>query len=398
MNHRMAFSLFLVTVWVAQPVYADNWKSYAGAQTLREFVSDATAEIDLRPGVTAVGDYFADGTAKIEAWGETFERTWEIVGEDRVCYSSFTERNCYTYERNLDVPGEYRARNVETGKLTVFRITSTNPLVISRVTAPGSEGGLGSPSAQDIAAQLSDPNTSLGTMNMLFDYVAFDGDLPRADSQSALRGTFQPSLPYALSETTNLFVRPAIPVIFSQDVPNMGGGFDSEGIDLGDISFDALVAKTLPSIGTVLGGGIVGTLPTATEDALGLDQWLLGPEVIGALVRKWGVLGALVTHQWDVAGEDDFSTSITGGQFFYVFNMQDGWQINGSPVFSYNHKADSNNDLTLPVAIGVSKTTIINGRPWKFGLQYWHYVESPDLYGPDWQIRFNVSPVVALPW
>ena len=42
--------------------------------------------------------------------------------------------------------------------------------------------------------------------------------------------------------------------------------------------------------------------------------------------------------------------------------------------------------------------TVINGRPWKFGLQYWHYVKSPDVFGPDFQIRFSVSPVVKLPW
>jgi hypothetical protein len=116
------------------------------------------------------------------------------------------------------------------------------------------------------------------------------------------------------------------------------------------------------------------------------------------MVRKWGVIGALVTHQWDVAGEDNYNTSITGGQYFYVFNLKDGWQINGAPLFSYNHEADSKNALTLPVALGVSKTVFINGRPWKFGIQYWHYVESPDAFGPDWQIRFNITPVVALPW
>jgi len=381
-----------------RPAYADNWVDLSGAETLREFVAGASAEIKLKDGVVATGEYYEDGTAKIEAWGETFPRTWEVRGDDQVCYSSATETNCYTFEQNLNVPGEYRARHAETGELIPFRVSGTDHRIITGDTVPDDEGGLVAPSAQDIAAQLSNPNTTLGTMNILFDYVDFDGDLPRASSQSALRGTFQPSLPYPLSETTNLFVRPAIPVIFSQDVPNMSGGFDSEGIDLGDISFDALLAKTLPSIGIVLGGGVVATLPTATEDALGLDQWLLGPEVIGAIVRKWGVLGLLVTHQWDVAGEDDYSTSITGGQYFYAFNLGNGWQINGSPTFSYNHKASSDNAWTLPVAGGFSKTTIINGRPWKFGLQYWHYVKSPDVFGPDFQIRFSVSPVVKLPW
>jgi hypothetical protein len=37
------------------PTYAANWASLSGEETLREFVSGARAEIDLRPGVTANG-------------------------------------------------------------------------------------------------------------------------------------------------------------------------------------------------------------------------------------------------------------------------------------------------------------------------------------------------------
>ena len=397
MDSRALLQLFLLAVSTPGPVYADNWVSISGAETLRELVSDITVEIELKPGVTANGEYYADGTAKIEAWGETFLRTWQVSGDDQVCYSSATETNCYTFEQNLDVPGEYRTRHTETGDLTVFRISGTDPKIATRDTAPDSDGGLGSPSAQDIAAELSNPNTSLGTMSLQFDYIAFDGDLPGASSQHALRATFQPSLPYALSDTTNLFVRPAIPLIISQDVPNVNGGFDSQGIDLGDISFDASLARSFPN-GMVLLGGLAGTLPTATNGALGLDQWLLGPEFAVAKIQKWGVVGVLVSHQWDIAGEDDFSTSVTAGQYFYSINLRDGWQISGSPTFSYNHKADSDNDLTLPLAVGVQKTTIIGGRPWRFGLQYWYYIESPHAFGPRHQIRIAISPVTKLPW
>jgi hypothetical protein len=125
---------------------------------------------------------------------------------------------------------------------------------------------------------------------------------------------------------------------------------------------------------------------------------LLGPEVAIGKVAKWGVLGLLVSHQWDVAGEDSFSTSITGGQYFYTFNLSHGWQISSSPTFSYNHEAQSGEEWTFPLGVGVSKTTILKGRPWKFGLQYWNYIEQPDPFGPDWQVRFTVTRVVSLPW
>lgn len=110
------------------------------------------------------------------------------------------------------------------------------------------------------------------------------------------------------------------------------------------------------------------------------------------------MLGLLVSHQWDVAGDDDVTTNVTAGQYFYVFNLKDGWQISASPTFSYDHEAASGQRWILPVGLGVSKTSIVGGRPWKFALQFWQYVEAPDAFGPDWQIRFTVTPVVSLPW
>ena len=395
---RNSALLLLVSIWVTRPAYADNWTEFTGAEVLREFVSDTSAEIELRPGVTALGQYNADGTAEILAWNETFYRTWKVVGEDQVCYTALDVTNCFTFERNLDVPGEYRARNVETGNLIVFHVSETGTEVASQATATDSQGGLGSPSASEVAAKLSNPNTNMGSLTALFSYVSYDGDLPGAGNQTGFLGLFQPSLPYALSPTTNLFVRPAIPVIFSQGVPNQSGEFQSEGIDLGDISFDASLLKSNSTGSAVFGGGIVGTLPTATNDALGGDQWLLGPEVIGAIIRQWGVVGLLVSHQWDVAGNDDFNTSITAGQAFLIFNLKDGWQITASPVFSYDHEASSGNEWTLPLGLGLSKTKIIKGRPWQFGLEYQYYVKSPDLFGPNWQIQLSVTKVVALPW
>ena len=397
MNKIFLFTLTMACVVSAQAV-ADDWQPLTGADTLQSLVSGATAEIQLTPSVTAVGKYNADGTAEIKAWNETFRRTWEVKGDDQVCYSD-VETNCFSFEKNLDDPAEFRSRNVASGEVFVFRVTDAETDTFTRDTeAPvGSEGGLGTPSAAEVAAALSDPNTNMGSMNFQFDYISYDGDIPGAGSASTTRMLFQPSLPYMLNETSNLFIRPAIPVIFSQDVPQQGGGFSSEGVDLGDIGFDFSLGKTLPG-GIVLLAGLAGTLPTATNDALGLDQWLLGPEAALAKVGSWGVAGVLVSHQWDIAGEDDFDTSITGGQYFYAFNLKDGWQINGSPTFSYNHEANSGNKWTFPLGIGVSKTSIFGGRPWKFGVQYWHYIESPDNFGPDYQIRFSVSPVVKLPW
>ena len=264
----------------------------------------------------------------------------------------------------------------------------------------------GGKSADDIARELSDPNTTLASLSFPIDFVSYTGSAPGATDQSAWKISFQPSFPYPLSDSTNFFLRPLIPVYFDQPVPVVGGesvsaggntDFSSTGLQLGDIGFDAAIGKTFGN-GVLMLGGVVGTLPTATDDRVGLDQYLLGPEFLLARVAKWGAVGLLLTHQWDVAGDNSFDTSITGGQYFYTINLKNAWQVQAQPTFSYNHEAESGNRLTLPVGIGLSKTVVLGKTPWKFGVQYWHYVEQPDAFGPDFQIRFNITPVVPLPW
>jgi len=250
--------------------------------------------------------------------------------------------------------------------------------------------------AAAIAAELANPNTALGTMSFNFDYASYGGTAVGDESVDSYRMVFQPSLPVPLGPGLNLFVRPAVPLIFSQDVPG-ASGFESRGVDLADIGFDVALGKSFSS-GFLVIGGLVGTLPTATDEALGGDQWRLGPEAAVAVVKPWGVVGVLVTHQWNVAGDDSYDTSLTGGQYFYTFNLQQGWQIKSGPTFAYDRKAPDGQRLTLPLGVGTSKTTFLGSNAWKFAAEYWYYVAQPDAFGPDWQIRFSVSPVVPLPW
>ena len=82
---RSIFTTLLITFTLSPQANADNWQPMTGADNLQQLVSGATAEIELKPGVTAVGKYHADGTAEIEAWNETVHRTWIVKGDDQVC-------------------------------------------------------------------------------------------------------------------------------------------------------------------------------------------------------------------------------------------------------------------------------------------------------------------------
>ncbi len=249
--------------------------------------------------------------------------------------------------------------------------------------------------AEEIAKELANPNTALGSLSFPFDFVRYDGTLPDASGQNGYKLTFQPSLPKPLGGGANFFIRPLIPISLSQPVPTETGFETRAG--LGDIGFDAAVGKNFEN-GLLLIGGIVGSLPTATDDALGTGQFLLGPEALIGFLPKWGVVGVLFTHMWRVSGDDDVSTSVTGGQYFVTVSLKNAWEIAMQPTFSYNHNATENNKLTLPVGIGLRKTIIAGKTPWRLGLQYWNYIESPEQFGPKHQIRFTVDAVIPLPW
>ena len=271
------------------------------------------------------------------------------------------------------------------------------------------------PTSEEIAKELANPNTTLGTMAFQFDFMSYQGDLPNANSQNSSTLNFQPSLPIPLGNGINLFVRPNIPIYLSQPIYS-GSGFENKGFNLGNISADVAVGKTFPSK-TIVIVGVFGSFRTATDDALRSNYTLLGPEIMVAQLFKWGVLGAMINHAWSVNSMDadigSFTTSaddlwasstqsetasITAGQYFYVVNLENAWQITGQPTWSYNHNASKGNKLTLPIGTGVNKVTRFGKLPVKLSIQYWYYVASPDNFGPQHQIRLQIAPVVPLPW
>ncbi len=261
--------------------------------------------------------------------------------------------------------------------------------------APSATGG--QQSAEEIAAQLANPNNALGTLTLNVDAKWFGGSLAGANSPSGLSLQFQPSFPYPLGGGTNLFVRPAIPFVPSQPIPSAAGGFESAGTAIGDIGYDVAIGKSIEG-GWVVVGGAFGSLPTATNDDLGLNRALLGPEFLVSKISRRGVVGILVNHAWNVTRRDEFQTSITGGQYFIVLNLGGGWQFRSDPLFSYDHGGAAGDRWSFPIAAGIGKTAILGRMPWKFAVSYWYYVAAPATFGTRHQLRFSVGPVVPLPW
>ena len=386
-------TLFLATFLLPTFAYSQQWQQVTDEGELRALFVDTVITTELRAGVTATSRYRADGTGQIEAWGGTFPRAWKIEN-GQACIQIDGFWRCLVIEKQAGGENRYRATDPDQGETAEFTVRPDE--IISSGSSNPQTGSAAEPSADEIAAKLSDPTAPVMTIGNNLDFVFFDGDLPGASNESSIRYVFQTVFPYKVDDSTTAFFRPAIPVIFNDPAPDGQGGFDSIGTDLGDIGFDLSFGKKRPS-GLLWGAGAVGTLPTATDERLGKDKWALGPEFLLGKIGAWGVIGGLVSHQWDFAGSGDADINLTSLNYFYAFPLGGGWQIAAGPSITYDHTKDDD-ELTLPLGIGIAKTQIIAGRPWKFQLQYWNYVERSDVFAPEHQLRLSFSPVVSAPW
>ena len=139
----------------------------------------------------------------------------------------------------------------------------------------------------EVARELANPNTVLTSLKFKTQYRTYTGDLPNADDQSGTIVLLQPTLPFPLDSGRTLWVRPGVNFIIDQPVYNIPqADFDSEA-GLGDSSIDVQYGDTSKT-GFLWSVGASTSIPTASEDKLGTDQWTLGPGFqLGAVTSSY---------------------------------------------------------------------------------------------------------------
>jgi len=242
--------------------------------------------------------------------------------------------------------------------------------------------------AAAVSRELSNPNTSLASLRFKFQYRDMTGDLPGADSHNSSLVLFQPTLPFKLDSGNQILFRPAIPFYLDMGTPGSDGSIHSES-GVGDLAFDLVYAVNKPG-GMLYAAGVVGQLPTGS-DKFTKDKYAFGPEILLAKITKENLIGILPNHRWDIGGSGDSPISQSTAQVFYMKFLGEGWGVGTQPIFAYDWE---NEQWDAPINATVSKTSIINGRPWKFDLEVNYYVEQNELYGNEWMVGINVAPVV----
>ncbi len=292
--------------------------------------------------------------------------------------------------RDLRFSDQQSPHSQPTVRLAEFAIGMAAAFLLS-VSAPAY-----AQDADAAARELSNPATSLASLGNKIEVRNYDGSLPGAGDQLGVKYIFQPVLPFVLDSGDKVIFRPAFNVPIDEPFfDNTANSFDSGG-GFGDIGFDLLYSPKSESKFN-FGVGLVGGTPTGTNENLRSGNWTAGPEVFGAYIDDWGLVGSLVTHSWDVAGWGP-TTNLTSMQYFYFLSLGDGWQLGAGPTATYNWNAKSGDRWNVPVGLGVAKTMSLFGMLWKFNVEADYSVVHQDSFGPEWLFKFNVTPVIANPF
>ncbi|MFN7309318.1 MAG: neuromedin U [bacterium] len=199
----------------------------------------------------------------------------------------------------------------------------------------------------------------------------------------------QPVIPFELSPDWNLITRTILPLIWQPEfVPGQGSRFG-----LGDLQLSSFVSPAKPGAnGLIWGAGAIVQAPTDTND-LGNKNWGLGPTAVLLRLKPgdpW-VYGALVNNVWSL------SSSGRGGSYnnfliqpFVNYNLPGGTYINTVPIITADWKADSGQQWTVPLGLGVGHIFHFGKLPVNAQLGGYYNVVRPDN-GPNWQLRAQVQ-------
>ncbi len=200
----------------------------------------------------------------------------------------------------------------------------------------------------------------------------------------------QPVYPLGLNREWNLITRTILPAI-SQ--PATQQGQDRE-FGLGDVQFSAFLSPKAPTAkGIIWGAGVIAQLDTATDDRLGQGAWGLGPTAVALTSKGSWVIGGLVNNVWSIS-EDSGRQEVNQFLFqpFINYNFPDipGRYLSFAPIMTANWEADSGNQWTVPVGLGVGQIFEIGKQPVNGQVAAYYNVEKPE-YGADWQLRIQLQ-------
>lgn len=159
----------------------------------------------------------------------------------------------------------------------------------------------------------------------------------------------------------------------------------------GDILFTAFYSPE--SKGLTWGVGPVVQFPTGGT-GFGTGKWSAGASVVALAMPGQWVVGAILNNIWSFAGQENKpNVNFLTFQPFINYNFPN-FYFTFSPIVTANWEADSDNQWTVPLGLGVGKLVKFGKLPVNINASYYHNVVTPE-YGAEYQLRLLAA--VLLP-
>jgi hypothetical protein len=255
-----------------------------------------------------------------------------------------------------------------------------------------------------VGNKLSDPTADIWALSFNVQGPQFfDGNLNEGDPELGGNVVFQPVMPFPVYGTGEdewkVVTRPIIPILFSQPIPTGSDQFKHRG-GLGDIELPLLLNPPASMIGKdwIFGAGPVFEFPTATSDALGNQQFAMGPAVVVGYKTKTMTAVLFPNYFFGIGGVDQNSTTQTTSKLslLYALNfaLPNAWQIGTNPTITYNNKAGRGDKWNVPIGVYGGRTIKLGGVPVNIKLGVEYSVVSQDSFGKRAEIRLQLTPVI----
>lgn len=231
-----------------------------------------------------------------------------------------------------------------------------------------------------LAKQSQNPVGDLVSVPLQFNFNTA-GDLEDA---TLFNLNIQPVIPFRASSRWNIIARAIVPI---DNVP-ANDGVSYSGV--GDIQLQLYATPAKPG-SLIWGVGPVFSFPTATAFPLRTGTFAAGAAAVALTMKGPWVIGGLVSQYWPVADTgDEPETNLFVFQPAINYNFGGGWAMSFSPAITANWNAASGNEWTVPLGLGVTRTTVFSGRPINVGMQYFINAVRPDGSAQR-QLRFSMS-------
>jgi len=282
--------------------------------------------------------------------------------------------------------------------------TSVSNMSLKDMEAAGKQDG--PMSSEEMAKKSANPMSDVWMLLTQNDSSYLKGDATGGGGSWSNSFKLQPVMPVPImGGDWNLIVRPVFSYVsspFNDSATNPLSRTDG----LADTVLLTLLGPNTTD-GLVWGVGLSQIFPTATDDILGQGKWQAGPAFVvaslgtesgGMGIKNWNI-GMLAQQWWSYGGDNDRAeTSQMDIQYFINWRINETALIGMTPNININWRADSGNQIAVPIGLGYIDVIKIGKLPIRVGIEAQYYVVQRDMDGPDWNFRLIFSPIIKNPF